>query len=276
MTSHGSSQSRLPSVQTVARHFTRQLRSMRDPKRAEGMQAYFRHAIVGLGIPTPVLRRWVAEQVKPLRKSWGAAEAIDLCSRLFDETEMEIRAAGFLALKAFRSQLTPALLPQATRWLEQRLDNWALVDGFCGDVLSPLLAKHPEVERQLAAWSRNAVLWVRRAALVTLVPSARRGQRLDRVYELASRHFADPEDLMHKATGWLLREAGRTDRERLHRFLLHHGPHIPRTTLRYAIEHFSAEQRAVLLQITRGKLAERTRTDHSPPAPWTRSPDNLR
>jgi 3-methyladenine DNA glycosylase AlkD len=52
--------------------------------------------------------------------------------------------------------------------------------------------------------------------------------------------------------GWLLREAGKTDMERLRRFLLQHGPAIPRTSLRYASERFPAKERAVLLQKTRG------------------------
>ena len=56
---------------------------------------------------------------------------------------------------------------------------------------------------------------------------------------------------MHKALGWLLREAGKTDMKRLRQFLLKHGPTIPRTTLRYAIERFPAKERAELLQKTR-------------------------
>ena len=125
------------------------------------------------------------------------------------------------------------------------------MDSFCGSVLSPLLARFPGVEQTLRIWSRARSLWVRRAAIVTLVPVARRGRRLDTVYELAREHFADPEDLMHKAVGWLLREAGKTDMPRLRQFLVQHGPTIPRTTLRYAIERFPAVERGELLESTR-------------------------
>lgn len=58
---------------------------------------------------------------------------------------------------------------------------------------------------------------------------------------------------MHKAVGWLLREAGKTDMERLKRFLLKNGPEIPRTTVRYAIERFPKNQRKQLLEETRPK-----------------------
>ncbi len=59
------------------------------------------------------------------------------------------------------------------------------------------------------------------------------------------------EDLIHKAVGWMLREAGTTDMRRLERFLKVEGPKIPRTTVRYAIERFPKDQRKRLLEATR-------------------------
>jgi 3-methyladenine DNA glycosylase AlkD len=58
---------------------------------------------------------------------------------------------------------------------------------------------------------------------------------------------------MHKAVGWLLREAGKADMKRLERFLLDNGPKIPRTSVRYAIERFSKADRKRLLEATRPK-----------------------
>jgi 3-methyladenine DNA glycosylase AlkD len=87
--------------------------------------------------------------------------------------------------------------------------------------------------------------------MVTLVPFARRGRLLDTAYELAQEHFTDAEDLMHKAFGWLLREAGKTNPARLREYLCQHGPAIPRTALRYAIERFPARERRWLLEETR-------------------------
>ena len=58
-------------------------------------------------------------------------------------------------------------------------------------------------------------------------------------------------DLMHKACGWFLREAGKADEKRLERYLLQHGPAIPRTTVRYAIEKFPEARRRMVLERTR-------------------------
>jgi 3-methyladenine DNA glycosylase AlkD len=238
-------------VAATVRTIIHNLRAMRNSERAKGVQQYFKHEIVALGIDTPALRAYCREQEKRLKPVWNIGEAIALCDRLLQEEEMEIRGAGLLILGAFKKEFTPDLLPWAKRWLDTRLDNWALVDGFCGSVLSPLLEAHPSVEATLHAGSHARLLWVRRATLVTLVPFARRGKLLDLSYGLASEHFADPEDLMHKATGWLLREAGKTDMPRLRRFLLEHGSAIPRTALRYAIERFPVSERGRLLRLTR-------------------------
>lgn len=240
-----------PTVAATARAIIRELRAMQNPKRAKGVQQYFKHEIVALGIDTPTLRGYCREQVKRLKPTWTIGEAIALCDRLLKEEEMELRGAGLLILGDFKKEFTPDLIPWAKRWLDTRLDNWALVDGFCGTVLSSLLEAHPAVEATLRAWSGERLLWVRRAALVTLVPFARHGKHLELAYRLACEHFGDSEDLMHKATGWLLREAGKTDMPRLRAFLLEHGPAIPRTALRYAIERFPAPQRARLLEQTR-------------------------
>ena len=240
-----------PGVEESARAITGELRALRDPDRAKGVQQYFKHALVALGIDTPTLRALVRRQIDQLKPVWTVTEALALCDRLLQEPELEIRGTGILVLSGFKKELAPDLLPVAQRWLKTRLDNWALVDSFCSLVLSPLLERHAPVEATLRRWSGDKLLWVRRAALVTLVPFARRGRFLDLSYELAREHFPDPEDLMHKATGWLLREAGKTDRPRLKEFVLQHGPSIPRTSLRYAIERFPAAERLELLEATR-------------------------
>jgi 3-methyladenine DNA glycosylase AlkD len=242
---------RRPSPEQEVREITSRLRRLGDPKRARATQRYFKHEVAALGIATPVALAFASERARELRQVWKISQAIQLCDRLFHEPELEIRGTGILILGAFRDELKPAILKPAERWLRRHLDNWALVDAFSRTVLSPLLERHPEVEKTLNAWSHAELLWLRRAALVTLVRFARRGHHLNTAYRLAREHFADSEDLMHKATGWLLREAGKTDMPRLKRFLLQHGPAIPRTALRYAIERFPATERAKLLKATR-------------------------
>jgi 3-methyladenine DNA glycosylase AlkD len=246
-----------PEVSQAAESLLTSLRRRSNPERAKGVQQYFKHAVVSLGMDTPTLRACVREELKTLKPGWKLPEAVALCDLLLREPELEARGAGLLILSGFKREFSPALLSAATGWLETRLDNWALVDSFCSLVLSPILGGFPDVLAELRVWSRHRILWVRRAALVTLIPHARRGQLLDAAYEMAVEHFADPEDLMHKATGWLLREAGKKDSRRLRQYLLKHGPAIPRTALRYAIERFPAAERKDLLERTRPRPSPR-------------------
>jgi len=77
---------------------------------------------------------------------------------------------------------------------------------------------------------------------------ARKGQFLDEVYSIAEALLADKsDDLVQKANGWVLREAGKTNPDRLESFLLAHYSNVPRTTLRYAIEKFPPEKRKAIL-----------------------------
>ncbi|MEK7833754.1 MAG: DNA alkylation repair protein, partial [Acidobacteriota bacterium] len=134
---------------------------------------------------------------------------------------------------------------------ENHSANWATTDGLCSVIVSPLVKKHPELIEQLKLWTRDKNLWVRRVSAVPLTGLARRGLHLDDAYEIAEALLDYPEDLIHKATGWLLRDAGRTDEQRLEKFLLKHGARIPRTALRYAIEKFPSAKRQQLLAKTK-------------------------
>jgi 3-methyladenine DNA glycosylase AlkD len=123
---------------------------------------------------------------------------------------------------------------------------------MCGLLIGPLLVARPALAVQMRAWSKHGNMWVRRASVVGLIALARRGQQLDLLYENARRLHPDPHDLIHKAVGWSLREAGKTDMPRLERYLRANGPSIPRTTVRYAIERFPKAKSAQLLKVTRG------------------------
>ena len=242
-----------PSVQKIVREVKGSLRAMKNPQRAKDYQRYFKEPVTMLGIESKVLKAYQKSHIKPWIKTWSLNDAVVCCDALLKEPEMEIRGTGHAILGHFKKQFTADLTDHTRIWLEQYLDNWALVDGFCTNVMSPLLQHCPDVEPVLCEWSQAESLWVRRAALVTFIPFARKGQYLDRAYELTAAHFEDPEDLMHKAMGWLLREAGKTNMKRLREYLLDNGPSIPRTTLRYAIERYPTQERKMLLDKTRAK-----------------------
>ena len=159
---------------------------------------------------------------------------------------------GIELVARYRRDFAPAHLGVWKCWFVSNYSaNWATTDSICGSLIGPLLVRHPELGARMRVWARDRNMWVRRAAAVGLIPSVRRGLALDLGYEIAQRLHADDEDLIQKAVGWMLREAGKVDQPRLERYLRANGASIPRTTLRYAIERFPEPKRRALLASTR-------------------------
>jgi 3-methyladenine DNA glycosylase AlkD len=96
--------------------------------------------------------------------------------------------------------------------------------------------------------ARSESVWERRTAIVSTSYFIRQGDVND-TFEIAEILLGDDHDLIHKATGGWLREAGKKDRQRLLRFLDGYAATMPRTMLRYAIEHLDGEQRAHYLSL---------------------------
>jgi len=127
----------------------------------------------------------------------------------------------------------------------QYINNWDLVDLSCPSILGNyLLDKERSLLDQLIS---SKLLWEQRIAIVTNLTFIRKGE-LDDIFRLSEVVLYHPHDLMQKATGWMLREAGKKDKERLCDFLEKYHTTMPRTTLRYAIEKFDASERAYYMQ----------------------------
>ena len=188
------------------------------------------------------------------RDEWSVEDATAFAEALIVDRYLEVKSLGIEVVARYRRDFQPGLLAVWKRWLgDNHSANWATTDAICGALIGPLLVHHPRLAVRMRAWSRDRNMWVRRASIVGLIPLARKGESLELVYEVALRQHADREDLIQKAVGWALREAGKADARRLERHLLAHGPSIPRTTVRYAIERFSDAKRRTLLEATRAR-----------------------
>ena len=110
------------------------------------------------------------------------------------------------------------------------INNWDLVDTSAPRIVGAHLLDRDRAPLYRLARSRN--LWERRIALLGA------GKFDDDIFAIVTIVLNDPHDLIHKAAGWMLREAGKRDRAALENFLQKHAPEMPRTMLRYAIERF--------------------------------------
>jgi 3-methyladenine DNA glycosylase AlkD len=230
------------------------LRTSADPRVALSQRRFFKpwEKISLYGLNTPDVKRIERELYQGLRKSWTYAEALAFCDLLMRDAHLESEAVGLLLLERYHRQFEKGLLETARGWLAAGLcDNWAATDDLATGVLWRLLEKFEDLGKEIEAWHASSNLWLRRASVVVFVKSAGKRKHLDRAYRIVTALLPDTHDLIHKACGWLLREAGKADAARLERFLLEHGPAVPRTTVRYAIERFPEGKRRRILECTR-------------------------
>jgi 3-methyladenine DNA glycosylase AlkD len=244
----------MTSIATV----TRALQEMARPSGEFNAQRYFRgdEKLRFYNVGTKPMRAFARSIYEENRGRWSVDDAMIFADALIVDPYLETKSVGIEVVARFRRSFTPKLLGRWKRWLAgNHSANWATTDGICGSLIGPLLVQYPELVGRLRSWAKHSNMWVRRASIVGLIPPVRRGMALDLAYENAQTLRTDTHDLIHKAVGWTLREAGKVDARRLEQHLRRHGPSIPRTTVRYAIERFSEEKRRSLLKATRSFLS---------------------
>ncbi len=242
------------SPRQAARHAIRTLERIKRPVGKFHPARYFRGAgnLGFYNVGTDAMRALARSIFMAHRGEWSIDEAMAFANVLIRDRYLEAKSLGIEIVARYRRDFGPRLLPVWKRWLsDNHAANWATTDAISCYLIGPLLLEHPELGARLRTWARDRNLWVRRASIVSLIPLARRGESLDLIYEIAQRLHRDHEDLIQKAVGWTLREAGKRDMARLERYLRANGPSIPRTTVRYAIERFPPARRAALLRGTR-------------------------
>ena len=127
------------------------------------------------------------------------------------------------------------------------VNNWDLVDVTCPHVIGKhLIDKERSI---LYSWAKSDDLWTKRIAIVSTHWFIRKND-LDDTFKIAEILLNDEHDLIHKAVGWMLREAGKRDLEKEEIFLKKHYKNMPRTMLRYSIEKFPEPKRQKYLKGT--------------------------
>ena len=191
-----------------------------------------------LGIKVPVIR----QAIKPYREL-----AADQLEQLIKSPFHEHRFAALVILVA---QFERAKDPDIQQSLFElylhfvdlgRVNNWDLVDVSASKLGAYLIGK-PFANDLLLELAKSKKLWHQRVAVVLTFPLIRQYE-LDQTFMLANLLVDHEHDLINKAVGWMLREAGLRDGRRLRGFLEEHAATMPRTCLRYSIEKFSEKER---------------------------------
>lgn len=223
------------------------LDSLADPVRAAHLQSYFKtgpgdygegDVFIGLRMP----------QVRAAVREYRELALSEVEIALASEVHEHRMAALLVLVERSRRALKRGDLVAAKESYDfylahsHRVNNWDLVDVTCRDVVGEYLVAIDDT-RPLLRLAKSPSLWERRIAMISTSAFIRAG-RPEVAFELARLLVDDDHDLMHKAVGWMLREAGKIEPRGLADFLTRHAATMPRTALRYAIERMSPEQRA--------------------------------
>lgn len=137
----------------------------------------------------------------------------------------------------------------------QFINNWDLVD-----LSAPMIIGNYLLDKDCALLYRlakSSLLWERRIAIVATYSFIKQGQH-KHTLQIAQLLMHDHHDLIHKATGWMLREVGkRCSMDILEGFLNQHATTMPRTMLRYALEHLPREKKKYYMQLKTTKIARK-------------------
>ncbi len=238
----------MPDALTAAQ-FVERLETYRSPDELEKIQRYFKTGDGEYGAGDTFIGVRMG-QVFAL-----AREFIDMPPNeieiLLESPIHEVRAGGLSIMdKQARRKRTPERRRKELFDLymrrTDRINNWDLVDLGCPFVVGGYLRDGPrEILYRLA---RSSNVWERRTAMVSTSYFLRDGDVAD-TYAIAELLLNDDHDMVHKAAGGWLREAGRKDPGKLRAFLDKHAATMPRTALRYAIEHLDKETRSHYLRM---------------------------
>jgi 3-methyladenine DNA glycosylase AlkD len=228
-----------------AARVTKAIQSLASPTQARHLQRFFKsskgeygYGDVFLGVTVPQIRK-IANEYKDL--------TLPQIDKLMASKFHEVRFCGLVILTLQFKSSSESIVHKKLFdfYLKQvkaeRVNNWDLVD-VSAPIIGQYLIGLRSSNQLLLKLARSKSLWQRRVAIVFTFAFIREGIPQPTLL-VAQVLLRDEQDLIHKATGWMLREMGKRNPIELRKFLERHVSVMPRTMLRYAIEKFSETER---------------------------------
>lgn len=213
-----------------------EMEQLKDPEKAQVLSGFFKtgkgqygEGDIFLGIKVPEQRR--------IAKKFSGLDLEDIRRLLYSKIHEHRLVALLVLINRYRNADAGGRQEVFDFYLSmtERINNWDLVDVSAPNIIGDyLIDKDRDILYTLA---KSSSIWERRIAVISTLAFIKKGMYEDtlRISELL---LDDKHDLIHKATGWMLRETGKRDQVVEERFLRKYHSRMPRTMLRYAIERF--------------------------------------
>lgn len=220
----------------------KELKQNIDLEYKAGSIRFFKEKINPIGVCTPVVRK-IAAKYFPKNKT--KKEVFSLCEKLLDKRTMEETTIAFAWARKMKKDFVVSDFKIFENWLKKYVDNWAFCDDFCAHSFGDLLSENPMLLPKVKKWTDSKKRWLRRASAVILINPMMKKKKafLKDVFWTADKLLQDPDDMVQKGYGWMLKVASNNYSAEVFKFVLARKNKMPRTALRYAIEKYPKEMR---------------------------------
>lgn len=214
-----------------------------DEKILTSEKKYFKEEVKILGVSIYTVSK-IGKKVFESIKDCPKQDIFELCDELWKSGYSE---EAYIACN-FSYYISPKYEPADfilfESWVNNYVTNWATCDTLCNHTVGTFVEMFPDYISELNKWAKSTNRWVKRAAAVSLIIPARKGLFLKNIFEIADILLVDPDDLVQKGYGWMLKAASEADAERVFNFVIERKTVMPRTALRYAIEKMPSDMKA--------------------------------
>jgi 3-methyladenine DNA glycosylase AlkD len=223
-----------------------QLAASADPKFRDALRWFFKEPVDPYGVRTPQVRKIAASAYKELKR-WPVSRRDKFCNQLWKSGRMEEGGVAVCVYQRFRKHCASREFRLFEKWIDRHVRNWAHCDGVASWLIAASIENQPDLIPLLFPWTRSRNRWKRRAAAVSLLQEAKQGRNTEAVLKVAAELIADPDDMVQKGVGWVLKEAYPKKPRQVVRFLRACKHSAPRLVLRIAAEKMTQKDRKAIL-----------------------------
>ncbi len=207
----------------------KQLKKLSDKHFAENIKRYLKSPYEFYGIHVPEIRI----MAKHLYEEHELKDFYRVFNRLWNSGYHEEMSLALYTLQLYEKEFDI----KTWKFLKPKLDNiksWDQIDAVSSSIIGKILLKDPKLEKEILKLPKSKNFWMRRIAIVSTLPRIKNGD-IRLTMKLAEDYINDKEPYIQKATGWMLREAGKQNPEVVKRFILK-NMNMPPITFSYATE----------------------------------------
>ncbi|GLY91142.1 DNA alkylation repair protein [Actinoallomurus iriomotensis] len=220
-----------------------QLGELSDPARAVQEKRYLKSDLRHLGVRVPALRKVAIAAATGLTRE----EILTLADELWSAPVHERRMVAIEVLRRGVPLLTTDDLSFTERLIRDSC-SWVYVDTLAEKIAGGLVTRHPHLAGTLDRWAGDQNFWIRRSALLALLPGIRSGSAdLERLARYGDALVAEREFFIRKALGWVLRELAKSDPAWVRAWVRDHVAVVSGVTIREAVRHLPESDREALL-----------------------------